>query len=130
MSITFSELILYLLPGFLGLWVFKKIVQEDIDKRSESTQMAIGLLLGISGLFILFLINKFLVCKYISFQALKISENDNFINFIDNLFFWTSYIALCLCSLFSGFLWGIISEKGFTLKAFSPCPLFAIESAL
>ena len=74
MSITFSELILYLLPGFLGLWVFKRIVQEDIDKRGESTQIAIGLLLGISGLFILFLINKFLVCKYISFHLFHIFD--------------------------------------------------------
>ena len=43
MSISFSELILYLLPGFMGSWVFKRIVQENMDKRSESTQIAIGL---------------------------------------------------------------------------------------
>lgn len=60
MSINFSELVILLLPGFLGLWVYKRIVQEDIDKRSESTQIAIGLLLGISAFCMLFLINKFL----------------------------------------------------------------------
>ena len=28
MSISFPALLIYLLPGFLGLWVFKGIVQE------------------------------------------------------------------------------------------------------
>ena len=51
MSLTFAELIVCLLPGFLGLWVFKRIVQEDIDKRGEFTQVAIALLLAISAFF-------------------------------------------------------------------------------
>ena len=38
-------MLIYLLPGFLGLWVFKNMVQEDIDRRGESTQIAIALLL-------------------------------------------------------------------------------------
>ena len=37
MSMNFAELVLYLLPVFLGLWVHKRIVQEDIDSRGEST---------------------------------------------------------------------------------------------
>ena len=28
-------MLIYLLPGFLGLWVFKNMVQEDIDRRGE-----------------------------------------------------------------------------------------------
>ena len=33
MSISFPALLIYLLPGFFGLWVFKNIVQEDLNKR-------------------------------------------------------------------------------------------------
>ena len=115
MSISFSELILYLLPGFLGLWVFKRIVQEDIDKRSESTQIAIGLMLGISGFFALFLVNKILNCDYISPKSLKLSDT---MNFGDSFQFWISYLVLCILSLLSGVLWGYLSEKGITLTRY------------
>ena len=53
MSLSFAELIIYLLPGFLGLWVFKGIIQENLDNRTESTQIAIALLFGITGGFVL-----------------------------------------------------------------------------
>mgnify|MGYP006916103004 CR=1 FL=1 len=58
MSLNFSELIIWLLPGFLGLFVFKRIVQEDIDKRGESTQIAIALLFGILSVGLLHLIHR------------------------------------------------------------------------
>lgn len=106
-----SELVLYLLPGFLGLWIFKRIVQEDIDKRSESTQIAIGLMLGISGFFALFLVHSIVNSDYISPKSLRLSDT---INFGDNIQFWSSYIALCLLSLLSGVLWGYLSERGMT----------------
>ncbi|MBQ6909368.1 MAG: hypothetical protein IJQ29_04565 [Synergistaceae bacterium] len=40
--------------------MFKRIVQEDIDKRGELTQAAIALLLAMSAFFLLYLLNRFL----------------------------------------------------------------------
>ena len=127
MSLSFSELILYLLPGFLGLWVYKRIVQEDIDERAESTQIAIGLLLGISGLCMLYLINMCLkyagtcvkelrmICEYVSPLALKMSETESSAKFGIEGRFWISYVMLCVLSLISGGMWGSLTEKKWTL---------------
>ena len=127
MSLSFSELILYLLPGFLGLWVYKRIVQEDIDERAESTQIAIGLLLGISGLCMLYLTNMCLryagtrvkgiqlISEYISPLALKMSETESSPKFGVEGRFWSSYVMLCILSLISGGIWGYLKEKKLTL---------------
>ena len=120
MSISFPALLIYLLPGFLGLWVFKRSVQEDIDRRGESTQIAIALLLGISAIFLLFAVNFILkscalFAEYISPKALlpeKIDEAQLILS--GDIKFWLSYISLCLLSIFSGGIWAFISEKGLT----------------
>lgn len=100
MSISFPALLIYLLPGFLGLWVFKQSVQEDIDKRGESTQIAIALLLGIFAIFLLFAV-KFILSPF-TFLAEYISSDKNF---------WLPYILLCILAIFSGGIWAFISEK-------------------
>ena len=103
MSISFPALLIYLLPGFLGLWVFKSIVQEDIDQRSESTQIAIALLLGISAIASLFLVNFMLglsprFAEYFSPDALqpKGVGNGHEVQLIltGDMKFWT-YISRC-----------------------------------
>ena len=121
MSISFPALLIYLLPGFLGLWVFKRSVQEDIDRRGESTQIAIALLLGISAIFLLFAVNFILkscalFAEYISPKALlpeKIDEAQLILS--GDIKFWLSYISLCLLSIFSGGIWAFISEKNWTI---------------
>lgn len=121
MSISFPALLIYLLPGFLGLWVFKRSVQEDIDKRGESTQIAIALLLGISAIFLLFIVNFILkscalFAEYISPQALLPEKPDEVqLILTSDVKFWISYISLCVFAIFSGGLWAFISEKGWTL---------------
>ena len=119
MSLAFAELIICLLPGFLGLWVFKRIVQEDIDKRGEFTQVAIALLLSMSAFFFLNILhwalkNAWHLANWISPDALVFPEREK--GKVRGLFsvereFWTSYAALCLLSLFSGGLWAFIREK-------------------
>ena len=114
MSLVFAELIICLLPGFLGLWVFKRIVQEDIDKRGEFTQVAIALLLSMSAFFFLNTLYYALKNPWISPDALVFPEREK--GKVRGLFsvereFWTSYAALCLLSLFSGGLWAFIREK-------------------
>ena len=124
MSISFPALLIYLLPGFLGLWVFKSIVQEDIDKRSESTQIAIALLLGISGIALLFFMNFILsfspsFAEYFSPDALLPKEigKDNEAQLIlaGDVKFWTSYITLCFLALLCGAISAWLREKGFGL---------------
>ena len=115
MSLNFPELIIWLLPGFLGLFVFKRIVQEDIDKRGESTQIAIALLFGLFSVGLLHLFHwGFIVlsakseifsmlAKYVSPQELS-SLGKGFS-------FWTSYTVLCFLSMLSGMLLAIFREK-------------------
>ena len=117
MSISFPALLIYLLPGFLGLWVFKSIVQEDIDKRSESTQIAIALLLGIAAIALLCLVNFALsfspdVAEYFSPNAF---EDESHMLLAGNMKFWTSYVTLCLLALLWGAVSGFVREKGFGL---------------
>lgn len=130
MSLTFSELILYLLPGFLGLWVYKRVVQEEIDARSESTQIAIGLLLGLSGLFMLFLLNRMFLCfigrtdeireisRYISLESLRLSDRGGSYNFCNDVHFWSSYITLCILSSISGSVSGYLNERGLSITRY------------
>ena len=124
MSISFPALLIYLLPGFLGLWVFKGVVQEDIDQRSESTQIAIALLLGISAIASLFLLNFMLgfspsFAEYFSPDALqpKGVGDGHEVQLIltGDMKFWTSYITLCFLSLLCGALSAWVREKGFSL---------------
>lgn len=121
MSISFPALLIYLLPGFLGLWVFKRSVQEDIDRRGESTQIAIALLLGISAIFLLFAVNFILspftfLAEYISPDALLPKTVDEIqLILTGNKKFWVSYISLCILAILSGGFWALISEKGLTL---------------
>lgn len=117
MSISFPALLIYLLPGFLGLWVFKNTVQEDIDKRSESTQIAIALLIGISAIALLCLVNFMLsfspsFAEYFSPNAF---ENEARMLLTGDLKFWTSYITLCLLALLCGALSAFLREKGLGL---------------
>ena len=124
MSISFPALLIYLLPGFLGLWVFKNSVQEDIDKRSESTQIAIALLLGISAIGLLFLVKFILsfspsLSSYFSPDALlpKDVGTENEVQMIlsDDMKFWTSYMTLCFLALLCGALSAYLREKGLGL---------------
>ena len=112
MSLSFAELIIYLLPGFLGLWVFKGIIQENLDNRTESTQIAIALLFGITGLLALFALNFIFELKYFSVKALRLSDE---IILGDNLYFWSSYLMLCIFSLLSGTICGYLNVKGLSL---------------
>gem|GEM_PF-5650854 len=58
MNIEFSLLLILLLPGFLSLWIYKQITVEDIDRRGEWTQVALGFCFGVLNLFIYSLISK------------------------------------------------------------------------
>ena len=110
---TLPEMIIHLLPGFLGLWAFKRVVQEDIDKRGEGTQIALALLLGMSALALLSAVHALLgrwpdIARAVSPSALTggpwaadaTGE------------FWASYGVLCLLALASGGAWGWLCEKG------------------
>ena len=112
MSLSFAELIIYLLPGFLGLWVFKNIIQENLDNRTESTQIAIALLFGITGLLALFALNFIFEMKYFSVKALRLSDE---IILGDNLYFWSSYLMLCIFSLCAGAICGYLNIKGLSV---------------
>lgn len=112
MSLSFAELIIYLLPGFLGLWVFKGIIQENLDNRTESTQIAIALLFGITGLLALFALSFTFEVKYFSVKALRLSDE---IILGDNLYFWTSYLVLCIFTLSAGTICGYLNVKGLSL---------------
>ena len=117
MSISFPALLIYLLPGFLGLWVFKNSVQEDIDRRGESTQIAIALLLGISAIACLCGVNFALsrwpnIAEYCSPRALQLVGNETQMILNWNAKFWVSYIVLCFCALFSGAIWALFREMG------------------
>ena len=112
MSLSFAELIIYLLPGFLGLWVFKNIIQENLDNRTESTQIAIALLFGITGLLALFALSFIFEMKYFSVKALRLSDE---IILGDNLYFWTSYLVLCIFTLSAGTICGYLNVKGLSL---------------
>lgn len=120
MSISFSELIIWLLPGFLGLWVFKRIVQEDLDKRGESSQIALAVLLAMFAFFLLFLTHKLLALLdeefAFSFSIERlIFPEDGFLSlFGKNMVFWKAYFFLCLYAIISGFMWGLFSEWGWT----------------
>lgn len=120
MYIPFAELVIYLLPGFLGLWVFKRVTQEDIDKRGESTQIAIALLLGMSAFCLLALVSWALsqgpwLAKWISPKALTLEGSDQKSSLLNAGFeFWVSYGALCLLAMLSGGLWAYFSEKGWS----------------
>ena len=123
MSISFPALLIYLLPGCLGRWVFKNIVQEDVNKRGESTQIAIALLLGISAIACLCVINFTLsgfpvVAEYFSMNALRVSwsEGDTLFNWDGK--FWVSYMTFCAFALLSGGVWAWLREKdcGLTWK--------------
>ena len=120
MSISFPALLIYLLPGFLGLWVFKNIVQEDLNKRGESTQIAIALLLGISAIACLCAANFLLTCwpsvaEYISLKALQVNLDESLMMEAWNAKFWVSYILLCLFAMASSVLWAWLREKGWGL---------------
>lgn len=126
MSLIFAELIICLLPGFLGLWVFKRIVQENIDKRDELTQAAIALLLAMSAFCLLNILHLSLqhiqctarVADFISpdFLVLPIKKDNDAPQalFSVGLKFWLSYIALCVMSLLSGAVWALFSEIGWS----------------
>lgn len=116
MSISFSALLIYLLPGFLGLWVFKNVVQEDLNKRGESTQIAVALLLGISAIACLCAANFLLSCwprvaEYVSPNALQI--NESLMAEAWSAKFWVSYVMLCLFAMASAALWGWLREKNY-----------------
>lgn len=112
MSLSFAELIIYLLPGFLGLWVFKGIIQENLDNRTESTQIAIALLFGITGLLALFALSFIFETKYFSVKTLRLSDE---IILGDNLYFWTSYLVLCIFTLSAGTICGYLNVKGLSV---------------
>lgn len=120
MSISFSELIIWLLPGFLGLWTFKRIVQEDLDKRGESSQIALAVLLAMFAFFLLFLTHKLLALfdeKFafgFSIERLVFPEDGFLSLFGKNMVFWWAYFFLCLYAIISGFMWGLVSEWGWT----------------
>ena len=116
MSISFPALLIYLLPGFLGLWVFKNIVQEDLDKRGESTQIAIALLLGISAIAELCVLNFALswcpnLAEYFSPKALQATSNEEHMLMNLDAKFWVSYITLCYFALKSGQWCAHLREK-------------------
>ena len=116
MSISFPALLIYLLPGFLGLWVFKNIVQENLDNRGESTQIAIALLLGISAIACLCVVNVALswcsgLAEYVSPKALQAMSDDDHMLMNWDAKFWVSYIALCFFALKSGQWFAHLREK-------------------
>ena len=61
MPLSFSELFIYLLPGVLAFWVFKRSVQENLDNRNENTQIAISLLFGLLSLALLSFVHYALI---------------------------------------------------------------------
>ena len=120
MSIAFPAIIIYLLPGFFAYLVYKRSVQEDLEKRSESTQIAIMLLFGFSGFALLSAVSSIIsplpwLAENISLKALlpvKVAE-DLFILPCDSKF-WLSFFALLFLTLISSAFWALLSEKGIT----------------
>jgi hypothetical protein len=131
MSMNFTELLILLLPGFLGLWTFKRIVQENIDKREESTQLALALLLGLSSLFcaVILLASCLYLpdSKSLKFHALAIQEilspatgesGKGAYEFFRSPHFWVFYVFLCFMAVCNGFIWAMLSEIGWTPTVF------------
>jgi hypothetical protein len=113
---NFAELLILLMPGFLGLWTFKRIVQENIDKRGESTQLALALMLGLSSLFSLFLLDvafsaiglPVLPIKALLLPATGKEQADVF--FISPQF-WVVYGWLCFLAVYNGYWWALLRER-------------------
>jgi hypothetical protein len=120
MSMNFVELLILLIPGFLGLWTFKRIVQENIDNRGESTQLALALMLGLSSLFCLFLvdtISRFFLGPVLPVEAIlspAVGKTHADMFFISPQF-WIVYGCLCFLAVYNGYWWGILRERGWTL---------------
>lgn len=120
MSFVFPAIIIYLLPGFFAFSLFKNSIQEDLEKRAESTQIAIMLLFGFSGIALLFAVNYILspfplLAKYVSLEALlPVKVADELFIFPCDTKFWLSYAVLILLTIISGALWALLSERGLT----------------
>ena len=120
MSIVFPAIIIYLLPGFWGYLVYKNSVQEDLEKRAESTQIAIILLFGLSGIALLFGMNFILspfpmLAGFISPSALlPIKTADELFILPCDANFWLSYGILSILTITSSVFWALLSEKGIT----------------
>ena len=121
MPLSFSELFIYLLPGVLAFWVFKRSVQENLDNRNENTQIAISLLFGLLSLALLSFVHYALIplgeiSEYISPYAISLimprEGNETQLFLFGNLKFWTSYFTLWGLSLLVGMLCAWIREKG------------------
>lgn len=120
MSIAFPAIIIYLLPGFFAFVVYKNSVQEDLEKRAESTQIAIMLLFGVSGIAMLFGMNFILspfpgLAECISPSALlPIKTADDFLILPCDTNFWLSYGMLSILTIVSSVFWALLSEKSIT----------------
>lgn len=108
MNIDFSLLLILLLPGFLGLWVYKQISVEDIDRRGEWTQVALGFCFGVLNLFVYSLTSKLLI------RIFPLLKNDlsipikNQINGLMEIKFWGIYAFLVIIALINGMVVGLM----------------------
>jgi hypothetical protein len=108
MSFGLSELLILLMPGFLSLWVYKRISVEDLDKRSEVTQTALALFFGLMALMSASLVDSFTCFKAITGLRISIeSERGAFLSLFSGEF-WLGYICLIVLSLLLGFCAGIL----------------------
>jgi len=120
MSINFAELLILLMPGFLGLWTFKRIVLENIDNRGESTQLALALMLGLSSLFCLFLldtVSSFFMGPVLPVQAIlsPAAGREQADMFFASPQFWVVYGCLCFLATYNGYWLAMLRERGWTL---------------
>lgn len=104
MSFGLVQTIILLLPGYLALWVFHGIVQENTEKRPQHTQLAFALLLGLSSIFVYYLACRALGAEFYfrkSWEQIPFSESR----------FWWAYMWLCGIALLLGLIVGVFREE-------------------
>lgn len=108
---SISALVIFLLlPGFLGFWVFKRSVQEDLDKRSESTQVALASIIGFAALATLFGAH-FIFKSFTAFSEYVSPYAFSGVVVDADLKFWSSYAVLCVLAMLIGAVFAFFREK-------------------
>lgn len=120
MDMDFGLLLILLLPGFLGLWIYKQTTVEDIDRRGEWTQVAIGLCFGVTNLFVYFIFMKLILLKWPQWGLNELIPKQNAIAGLLVINFWVCYRVLVAVALCVGVIAGILQGWGLLPTHFLP----------
>jgi hypothetical protein len=102
MSISFSELLILLIPGLFGSWVYKRISTENLDNRGEIVQAGLAMLFGIFSLCIVSIIGFIPSEAFFGGSGATILLEKSF---------WPYYATLFLASGFLGYWCGILQAR-------------------